>query len=112
MILAVLTEGEKAVTMQWNRGARPPPGVSSRRPRPVVLQRPCSLNGESVLVAQNVAGEGASHNARGGRAPLPLHSYGLESRSAIHSTVIVVCRRSRAAVRTFWGSLLGRPGRS
>ena len=75
-----------AVTMQLELGSTPAPGVSSRRPRRVALPRAWSLNGESVLLAQNVAGEGASHNARvhppqccsggrGGRAPLPLHSY-------------------------------------
>ena len=38
-----------------------------------------SPNSELLWPPPNVTGEGASHNARGGRAPLPLHRYGLAS---------------------------------
>ena len=37
-----------------------------------------SLSSESVRGLEKVTGEGASHDARGGRAPTLQHSYGLE----------------------------------
>ena len=46
----------EAVSVQLEMGSTPAPGVATRRPR-------------------GVAGEGASHGARGGRAPLPLNRY-------------------------------------
>jgi len=68
-----------AGTMQLEMGTTPAAGVSTRRPRRVASRPPESLNGESVGEAQEVIGEGASHYARGGRAPLLHHSYGLGS---------------------------------
>jgi hypothetical protein len=55
--------------MQLEMGSTPAPGVSSRRPRRVAGPPAESLNAESVRRAEKVTGEGASHNARGGRAP-------------------------------------------
>jgi hypothetical protein len=62
--------------MQLEMGSTPAPGVASRRPRRVDGPRTESLNGESVRGAEKVTGEGASHIARGGRAPLRQHKYG------------------------------------
>ena len=63
--------------MQLELGSTPAPGVASRRPRRVAGPRAESLNGGSVQGAQKVTGEGASHDARGGRAPPLQHRYGL-----------------------------------
>ena len=62
--------------MQLEMGSTPAPGVASRRPRRVAGPRAESLSGESVRGAEKVTGEGASHDARGGRAPPLQHSYG------------------------------------
>jgi len=62
--------------MQLEMGSTPAPGVASRRPRRLAGPRAESLSSESVQAAEQVTGEGASPDARGGRA-LPLqHSYG------------------------------------
>jgi hypothetical protein len=50
-------------------GSTPAPGVASRRPRRVAGPRAESLSSESVQGAEQVTGEGANHDARGGRAP-------------------------------------------
>ncbi len=63
--------------MQLEQGSTPASGVITRRPRRVTSARGESLKGERVGAGPSVAGEGASHSARGGRAPFPLHSYGL-----------------------------------
>jgi len=55
--------------MQLEMGSTPAAGVAIRRPRRMAWPRAESLNGEPVWGAQKVTGEGASHNARGGRAP-------------------------------------------
>lgn len=62
--------------MQLEMGSTPAPGVASRRPRRVAGPRAEPLNGESVRGTEKVTGEGASHDARGGRAPRLQHSYG------------------------------------
>ena len=62
--------------MQLEMGSTPAPGVASRRPRRVAGPRAESLCSESVRGAEKVTGEGASHIARGGRAPLRQHKYG------------------------------------
>jgi hypothetical protein len=64
------------VTMWLETGSTPAPGVPTRRPRRVATTLRESLNGESIRVAQKVTGEGASHGARGGRAPLSLNCHG------------------------------------
>ena len=64
------------VTMQLEMGSTPAPGVASRRPRRVDGPRAESLSSEFVRAAAKVTGEGANHDARGGRAPLLQHSYG------------------------------------
>ena len=46
------------------------PGVAIRRPRRVAITLEEYLNGERLRTARKVAGVGASHGARGGRAPL------------------------------------------
>ena len=59
--------------MQLEMGSTPAPGVASRRPRRVAGPRAEPRSSESVRGAEKVTGEGASHDARGGRAPpLPL----------------------------------------
>ena len=65
-----------AGTMQLDMGSKPAPGVATRRPRRVaaVFRKP--LDGESVPAAHKVTGEGASHGARGGRAPPLQHAFG------------------------------------
>ena len=63
--------------MQLGMGSTPAPGVASRRPCRVACLRGKQPNGESGAAARIVTGEGASHDARGGRAPLHLHSYAL-----------------------------------
>jgi hypothetical protein len=62
--------------MQLKMGSTPASGVVARRPRRVARTRSESPNGESVRAAQKVTGEGASHSARGGRAPLQPNEYG------------------------------------
>jgi ribosomal protein L4 len=62
--------------MQLEMGSTPAPGVATRRPRRVDSARAEPLNGESFPAGQKVTGEGASHSARGGRAPLFPHGYG------------------------------------
>jgi len=62
--------------MQLEMGSTPAPGVASRRPRRVAGPRIESLSGKSVPGAEKVIGEGANHDARGGRAPLLQHSCG------------------------------------
>ena len=66
-----------AVSMQLYRGTAPASGTPTRRPRRVAQAGAESLNAVSFRLSPKVAGEGASHHARGGRAPLPLHRYGL-----------------------------------
>ena len=63
--------------MQLEMGSTPAPGVASRRPRRVAGPRAESLSSESVRGAERVTGEGANHDARGGRAPPLQHSRGL-----------------------------------
>jgi hypothetical protein len=58
-------------------GTTPAPGVASRRPRRVAGPHAESLSSEFLRGAAKVTGEGANHGARGGRAPLLQHSYGL-----------------------------------
>ena len=60
----------------FRKGSTPAPGVASRRPRRVA--GPCAelLRSESLRVAAKVTGEGAGHNARGGRAPPLQHCPG------------------------------------
>jgi hypothetical protein len=74
--------------MQLEMGSTPAPGVGSRRPRRVAGPRAESLCSESVRGAEKVTGEGASHDARGGRAPPLQHRYGLGKKGATNS-----CRR-------------------
>ena len=62
--------------MQLEMGSTPAPGVASRRPRRVAGPRAESLSSESVRGAEKVTGEGANHDARGGRAPPLQHSHG------------------------------------
>jgi hypothetical protein len=62
--------------MQLELGSTPAPGVASRRPRRVAGPRAEPPRSESVQGFEKVTGEGASHDARGGRAPLLQHSYG------------------------------------
>jgi len=57
------------LTTPLKTGAAPAPGVASRRPRRVVGPRAESLSSEFVRAAAKVIGEGANHDARGGRAP-------------------------------------------
>ena len=57
-------------TTQLGMGTTPASGVAARRPRRVASTRPEALNGEFSQEAQKADGEGASHSARGGRAPL------------------------------------------
>ncbi len=61
----------QAVSMQLEMGSTPAPGVAIRRPRRMVPSRAELPNGECVQAAERVAGEGASHRARG-RARSPL----------------------------------------
>ena len=58
-----------AVSMQLEMGSTPAPGVASRRPRRVAGPLAESPSSESVRGAEKVTGEGANHDARGGRAP-------------------------------------------
>ncbi len=51
-------------------GSTPAPGAVIRHPRRVASTYPESLSGEFIRAVQKVPGEGASHGARGGRAPL------------------------------------------
>jgi hypothetical protein len=71
--------------MQLEMGSTPAPGVATRRPRRVAATVRKSLNGEFVRAAQKVTGEGASHSARGGRAPLSLNRYGLDGMRGPHA---------------------------
>jgi hypothetical protein len=66
-----------ATSMQLPSGTAPASGAATRRPRRVAVARAVSLQGVSSRPTPKVAGEGASHSARGGRAPLPLNRYGL-----------------------------------
>jgi len=50
-------------------GSTPAPGVASRRPRRVAGPGAESLRSASVRGTAKATGEGASHDARGGRAP-------------------------------------------
>ena len=63
--------------MRLPLGTAPAPGALTRRPRRVGEARTESPNGVPSRSSPKVAGEGASHGARGGRAPLPLNRYGL-----------------------------------
>ena len=65
-----------AGTMQLVPGTAPASGASTRRPRPVAAAPADSPNSVLSQPASKVAGEGASHDARGGRAPLQLHRSG------------------------------------
>jgi hypothetical protein len=79
--------------MQLYWGTAPASGAPTRRPRRVAQTDAESLNGVSLRLPPKVAGEGANHHARGGRAPLLLHRYGL-ARSAL--TLPIGCpRKSR-----------------
>ena len=62
--------------MQLIWGTAPASGAPTRRPRRVAVARAESLPGASSRLPPKVSGEGASHGARGGRAPLPLIRYG------------------------------------
>jgi hypothetical protein len=62
--------------MHLEMGSTPAPCVASRRPRRVVGPRAESLSSESVRGTAKVTDEGASHDARGGRAPPLQYSYG------------------------------------
>jgi hypothetical protein len=64
--------------MQLEMGSTPAPGVASRRLRRVAGPHAESLSSESVQSAEKVTGEGANHDARGGRAPPQTHSYGFD----------------------------------
>jgi hypothetical protein len=66
-----------AVTMQLEMGSTPAPGVPTRCPPRAPPSSVQPLKGESKLRATNVTGEGASHDARGGRGPHELHRSGL-----------------------------------
>ena len=66
-----------AVTMHLKMGSTPASGVIARRPRRVARTPAESPNSESARAAHKVTGEGASHGARGGRAPLSLNKHGL-----------------------------------
>jgi hypothetical protein len=55
--------------MPLEMGSTPAPGDPTRRPRRVATTSEEPPNGEVVGRAANVAGEGASHGARGGRGP-------------------------------------------
>jgi hypothetical protein len=61
--------------MQLSWGTAPASGALTRRPRRVAEARAESLSGVPSWPSPKVAGEGASHGARGGRAPLPLNRY-------------------------------------
>src|ERR1035441_6216021 len=63
--------------MQLYWGTAPASDAPTRRPRRVAQAGAESLNGVSLRLPPKVAGEGASHHARGGRAPLLLYRYGL-----------------------------------
>jgi hypothetical protein len=77
--------------MQLEMGSTPAPGVATRRPRRVASTLGEPLNSEYVGAAGKVAGEGASHGARGGRAPLSLNGYGsVKEGTARHSVRAVV----------------------
>ena len=65
--------------MQLEIGSTPAPGVASRRPRRVAGPRAEPLSSESGRGAEKVTAEGASHNARGGRAPPLQHNSDLSS---------------------------------
>src|ERR1039457_4363907 len=69
--------------MQLEMGSTPAPGVASRRSRRGGGPRAESLSSESVREAEEVTTEGASHDARGGRAPLLQHSSGLAPASEL-----------------------------
>ena len=56
-------------------GSAPASGAPIRRTRRMGEARQASPNGVTCLRISNVVGEGASHNARGGRGPLQLHGY-------------------------------------
>ena len=62
----------QAGMMQLETGSTPAPGVATRRPRRVAASPGEPLDGECICAAWKVTGEGASHGARGGRAPLGL----------------------------------------
>ena len=63
--------------MQLELGSTPAPGVAIRRPSRMAVALAHSPNRVWPRQPSSVAGEGASHYARGGRAPLQLNSYGL-----------------------------------
>jgi hypothetical protein len=69
---------QNAETLPSLLGSAPAPGASTRRPRRVVVACAASLNGGSSRPDPNVAGEGASHGTRGGRAPLLQNSCGID----------------------------------
>src|SRR6185369_16315490 len=54
-------------------GTAPAPGAADRRPRGLALKGGESPNGELECTLAKVAGEGAGHCARGGRAPFQLN---------------------------------------
>jgi len=58
-------------------GSTPAPVVPTRRPRRVASPPLEPLTSEFAWTAQEMTGEGASHGARGERAPLPDHGSGL-----------------------------------
>jgi len=62
--------------MLWFLGTVPSPGVAIRRPRRVAVAFGASLNGGPVRPPLEVSGVGASHGARGGRAPQALNGSG------------------------------------
>jgi hypothetical protein len=61
--------------MQLLLGSAPAPGAATRRPRRMAGALAESPNGGLSRRFPKVAGEGASHCARGGRGPLSLNGY-------------------------------------
>ena len=66
-----------AVSIQLPWGTAPASGAPTRRPRRVGQTCAELLNGVPSRPSPRVAGEGASHGARGGRDPLLPHRHGL-----------------------------------
>jgi hypothetical protein len=63
-------------SMDLGSGSAPAPGAATRRPRQVAEASTELLNDGSSRSGPEVAGEGASHSARGGRAPQPPRGSG------------------------------------
>ena len=67
-------------------GTAPASGAPTRRPRRVAVARAEPLRGVLSQPPPKVTGEGASHNARGGRGPLPRNRHGLGRRTKAQTT--------------------------